>query len=136
MIRLERVTAALPRDFGPLQAEARNEGHAMLDTLAADFQRAGDWCFPPNIHNFATQVGAVNDKVLTELLVDLIDSGWLLMEKYSEDAGRYLPFREWKDIETFFYQGASVRMRVTIPGRRRKEALEAKGQATNVNTTP
>ena len=103
---------------------------------AADFQRAGDWCFPPNIHNFATQVGAVNDKVLTELLVDLIASGWLLMEKYSEDAGRYLPFREWKDIETFFYQGASVRMRVTIPGRRRKEALEAKGQATNENTTP
>jgi uncharacterized Fe-S cluster-containing radical SAM superfamily enzyme len=39
-----------------------------------------------------------------------------------------MPFQQWKDIPTFFYQGDSVRIRVTIPGRRRKEALEVKEQ--------
>jgi GNAT superfamily N-acetyltransferase len=42
VIRLERVTAALPRDFGSLQAEARTEGHAMLDTLAAEWLSGGN----------------------------------------------------------------------------------------------
>src|ERR1035438_8043417 len=81
---------------------------------AADFQRAGDWFILPTIHQFVTQVRADNDKVLTDLLVNLATSGWLLMEKYSDDAGRHLAFRNWKDTATFFYQGPSVRIQVTI----------------------
>jgi GNAT superfamily N-acetyltransferase len=37
MIRLEPVVDALPLDFAMLRAEARADGHGMLDTLAADW---------------------------------------------------------------------------------------------------
>jgi GNAT superfamily N-acetyltransferase len=37
MIRLERVTDALPAEFEMLRAEAGREGHRMLDTLAAEW---------------------------------------------------------------------------------------------------
>jgi GNAT superfamily N-acetyltransferase len=42
MIRLERVTAALPRDFVTLREDARSEGHAMLDTLATEWHSSGN----------------------------------------------------------------------------------------------
>ena len=37
MIRLERAVDALPAGFEALRAEARAEGHRMLDTLAAEW---------------------------------------------------------------------------------------------------
>lgn len=37
MIRLERITAALPAAFEGLRAEARADGHSMLDTLAREW---------------------------------------------------------------------------------------------------
>jgi len=52
MIRLVRVIDALPFGFEALRAEARDEGHSMLDTLAADwasgtarFNRPGEALF-------------------------------------------------------------------------------------------
>ncbi|HWB48117.1 MAG TPA: GNAT family N-acetyltransferase [Stellaceae bacterium] len=36
---MERVTAALPAGFDALRAEARRDGHRMLDTLAAEWER-------------------------------------------------------------------------------------------------
>jgi len=49
MIRLEPVIGALPAGFDDMRAEARTEGHTMLDTLAADwaagktrFDRSGE----------------------------------------------------------------------------------------------
>jgi GNAT superfamily N-acetyltransferase len=38
MIRLERVIGALPSGFEALQAEARVQGHRMLDTLADEWE--------------------------------------------------------------------------------------------------
>ena len=94
---------------------------------AADAQRAGEWFYLPGIYNFTQDVGADNPTILTDLLVDLAGNGWLVLEKWS-DTGQYVAFKHWKDAETFFYQGSTVRMQVTIPGRRRKEALAAKEQ--------
>jgi GNAT superfamily N-acetyltransferase len=37
MIRLEQVADALPAGFEALRAEARDSGHSMLDTLAAEW---------------------------------------------------------------------------------------------------
>ena len=37
MIRLERVVGALPATFEMLRAEARADGHSMLDTLAKEW---------------------------------------------------------------------------------------------------
>ncbi len=102
----------------------------------ADFHRAGDWFSLPALHNITQQVGADNDKVLTDLLINLCDSGWLLLQKWSGDAGQYVAFKYWKDADTFFYQGATVRIQVTIPGRRRKQALEAKEEQPTDETTP
>jgi|ERR1017187_1444025 hypothetical protein len=95
---------------------------------AADFQRPGGTAIIDNIQSFANRVGAANNELLADLLVNLSTSGWLLMEKYSDAAGRHVPFQQWKDIPSFFYQGNAVRIQVTIPGRRRKEALEVKEQ--------
>jgi GNAT superfamily N-acetyltransferase len=38
MIRLERVTGALPHGLDAIRAEARAENHTMLDTLAGDWE--------------------------------------------------------------------------------------------------
>ncbi|HEU0219021.1 MAG TPA: GNAT family N-acetyltransferase [Stellaceae bacterium] len=38
MIRLERVVSALPAGLDALRAEARGQGHRMLDTLATEWQ--------------------------------------------------------------------------------------------------
>jgi GNAT superfamily N-acetyltransferase len=38
MIRLARVTDALPAEFEAMRAEARAEGHHMLDALAAEWE--------------------------------------------------------------------------------------------------
>jgi GNAT superfamily N-acetyltransferase len=38
MIRLERVIGALPSGFEAMQAEARGQGHRMLDTLANEWE--------------------------------------------------------------------------------------------------
>jgi GNAT superfamily N-acetyltransferase len=38
VIRLERITDALPSGFAAMRAEARAEGHSMLDTLAAEWE--------------------------------------------------------------------------------------------------
>jgi GNAT superfamily N-acetyltransferase len=38
MIRLERVTGALPRGLDAMRAEARAENHFMLDTLAGEWE--------------------------------------------------------------------------------------------------
>ena len=43
MIRLERVTGALPADYEILRTEARAEGHSMLDTLAAAYAEMGSF---------------------------------------------------------------------------------------------
>jgi GNAT superfamily N-acetyltransferase len=40
-LRLELITAALPIGFEQLQAEARANGHSMLDTLAAEWSSGG-----------------------------------------------------------------------------------------------
>ena len=127
------LLSAIAREwFAQRQALLPIEKSELSVYRAADFQRAGDWHPVPSIHEFTKQVSADNDKVLTDLLVDMAGKGWLLLEKWSGDAGRYVAFRLWKDADTFFYQGATVRIQVTIPGRRRKEALEAKEcQPTN-----
>jgi GNAT superfamily N-acetyltransferase len=48
-VRIERIVDELPADFEAMRAEARAEGHGMLDTLAAEwaarttrFDRAGE----------------------------------------------------------------------------------------------
>jgi hypothetical protein len=48
---------------------------------AADFQRPGGTAIIENIQSFANRVGAANNELLAELLVNLSASGWLLMEK-------------------------------------------------------
>jgi len=93
---------------------------------AADTQRP--WFTLPTISEFGRCVGEPNDQILDDLLVDLHRRGWLLLEKYSQEEVRYAPFSRWNDTSTFFHQGATVRLQVTIPGRRRKEALEIKEQ--------
>jgi hypothetical protein len=92
-----------------------------------DRQR-GERAILPVITQFAQQVGEDNDKIVAELVVNLATAGWLTVEKWSPDAGRLVALSHWKDIPTFFYQGENIQCKVTIPGRRRKEALEVKEQ--------
>lgn len=94
------------------------------------------WFTQPSLYEFGQRVGEPNDHVLADLIVDLHRRGWLLLEKYSQEEGRYAPFSRWNDISTFFYQGTTIRVQVTIPGRRRKEALEAKERLTSTPATP
>ena len=101
---------------------------------AADTQRP--WFTLPTIPEFGRRVGEPNDQILDDLLVDLHRRGWLLLEKYSQEEARYAPFSRWNDTSTFFHQGATVRLQLTIPGRRRKEALEAKEHLTPNDPTP
>jgi hypothetical protein len=100
----------------------------LLVYRAADGQQIGGPSFIGNLHNFRERVGAANEKILTDLLENLAHSGWILMEKYSQEAGRYLAFGHWQNAETFFYPSDNIRLQLTIPGRRRKEALEIKEQ--------
>jgi len=89
------------------------------------------WFTLPGLYEFGQRVGEPSDQLVADLLVDIHRRGWLLLEKYSQEEGRYAPFLRWNDIGTFFYQGATIRLQVTIPGRRRKEALEAKERLTS-----
>jgi hypothetical protein len=63
---------------------------------------------------------------LVDLLVDLGAHGLIVLEKFSFEANRYLPFAHWHDASRFFYERGDMRMKLTIPGRRRKESLEVK----------
>lgn len=101
---------------------------------AADMQRP--WFTFPTLYEFGQRVGEPNDALVADLLVDLHRRGWLLLEKYSQEEARYAPFSRWNDTSTFFYQGATIRLQVTIPGRRRKEALEAKEHLTTSTPAP
>jgi hypothetical protein len=86
----------------------------------------GDWWFLQNIYTFRQQIGDVTDKILVDLLVDIAARGWILLEKFSHDTNRYLPFSHWQDEHRFFFERGDVRLQLTIPGRRRKETLEVK----------
>ena len=101
---------------------------------AADMQRP--WFTLPTPYEFGQRVGDPNYQLLADLLVDLHRRGWLLLEKYSQEEARYAPFSRWNDTGTFFYQGATIRLQVTIPGCRRKEALEAKEPLTSSTPAP
>jgi hypothetical protein len=93
---------------------------------AADLCGRGEWWHFDNLHSLGQKVGETADKILVGLLLDLASRGWVLLTKWSQDAGHYLPVERWQDDNRFFYEGANIRLQVTIPGRRRKEALEAK----------
>jgi hypothetical protein len=90
---------------------------------AADSRRPGEWYTFLRLHDLGTQVA---DNILADLLLDLGRKKWILLEKYSQEEGRYAPFAHWNDTGKFFHEGLNVRLQVTIAGRRRKEALEAK----------
>jgi hypothetical protein len=92
----------------------------------ADLRGRGEtWNFS-SIHSLGQEVGELTDRILVDLLLDLVARGWVRLDKWSQDAGQYLPVERWPDSSKFFYEGANVRLQMTIPGRRRKEALEAK----------
>ncbi|HXO01113.1 MAG TPA: GNAT family N-acetyltransferase [Stellaceae bacterium] len=66
MIRLERVIDALPAGFEKLRAEARGNGHRMLDTLAAEwssgvarFDRPGEVLYAAYADNVLAGVGGL-----------------------------------------------------------------------------
>jgi hypothetical protein len=94
--------------------------------IYAEADKQQPWYFLPTMNQLAQQLGGTDERVLVDLLVDLHAHGWLLLEKFSHKAGRYIPFASWPDASTFFYERGDVRAQVTIPGRRRKEALESK----------
>jgi len=93
---------------------------------AADLRGRGEMWHFNTIHTLGQQVGEMTDSILVGLLLDLAARGWVLLDKWSQDSGQYLPVERWADTGKFFYEGANIRLQVTIPGRRRKEALEAK----------
>ena len=57
MIRLEQLKDALPSSFEALRAEARAENHAMLDTLAAEWETGKTRFDRPGEALFAAYVG-------------------------------------------------------------------------------
>jgi GNAT superfamily N-acetyltransferase len=66
MIRLERVIDALPAGFAVLRAEARANGHSMLDTLASEwasgatrFDRPGEMLVAAYVDGVLAGVGGV-----------------------------------------------------------------------------
>ena len=99
-----------------------------------DRQR-GERAILPVITQFAQQVGEQSDTIIAELLINLATSGWLTLEKWSPDAGRLVAYNHWKDIPTLFYQGEGIQCKITIPGRRRKEALEIKEASSDSSET-
>jgi GNAT superfamily N-acetyltransferase len=65
-IRLERVIDALPAGFEALRAEARAEGHGMLDTLAAEwssgamrFNRPGEMLLASYVDDALAGIGGL-----------------------------------------------------------------------------
>jgi hypothetical protein len=90
-----------------------------------DSRGDGAWYYVSSFHRFAQDAGETATGVVEELLVDLAAHGWILLGKYSQEAQRYAPYSHWNDSSRFFYQDP-FRYRVTIPGRRRKEALAAR----------
>jgi hypothetical protein len=99
---------------------------------AADAQRP--WFELPTIHELAPLLRQPND-IVADLLIDLHRRGWVLMDKYSQDARCYVPFAHWHDTQQFFREPGTVRLQVTIPGRRRKEGLETKEHVTRMQDT-
>jgi GNAT superfamily N-acetyltransferase len=66
MIRLERVTGALPAGFEQMRAEARAENHTMLDTLATEwesgrtrFDRPGETLYAAYVDDALAGVGGL-----------------------------------------------------------------------------
>jgi len=66
MIRLERVVDTLPAGLDEMRAEARAEGHRMLDTLAAEwesgqnrFQREGEALFAAYLGDTLAGIGGL-----------------------------------------------------------------------------
>jgi len=92
----------------------------------ADAQGVGEWRVYDGPGMFATQVGESNEKLLMQLVVDLINRGHLAVEKFDPVSNRYLPYAYWNDVGKVFYMGETVRMRPTIAGRRRYETLLAR----------
>jgi len=69
MIRLERVVDALPLGFEAMQAEARGEGHTMLDMLSAEwtsgtnhFDRAGEALFAAYASDSLAGIGGLTQE--------------------------------------------------------------------------
>jgi GNAT superfamily N-acetyltransferase len=72
MIRLERVVDALPLGFDAMQAEARGEGHTMLDTLAREwasganrFDRVGEALFAAYARDNLAGIGGLTQEAAT-----------------------------------------------------------------------
>jgi GNAT superfamily N-acetyltransferase len=69
MIRLERITDALPASFEAMRAEARDEGHRMLETLAIDwatgktrFGRDGETLFAAHVEDVLAGIGGLTQE--------------------------------------------------------------------------
>jgi hypothetical protein len=82
---------------------------------------------------FQQQIGDASEKILADLIVDIAGRGWILLEKFSYDANRYLPFSNWQEVSRFFSERGDVRLQLTIPGRRGKETLEVKEPRATTN---
>jgi len=68
-MRLERVIDSLPAGFAELQAEARADGHSMLDTLAAEwssgamrFDRPGEMLLAAYAANTLAGIGGLTQE--------------------------------------------------------------------------
>lgn len=99
---------------------------ALYRAVESMIDAGADYYWLDSIHTLQQQVGNIDPKTLVALLVDITQRGWLQIEKYSAQSGKYLALQHWLDVSDFFYQGKDVRIRITIPGTRRKQALEAK----------
>jgi len=82
---------------------------------------------------FQQQIGDASERILADLIVDIAGRGWILLEKFSYDANRYLPFSNWQEVSRFFSERGDVRLQLTIPGRRGKETLEVKEPRATTN---
>jgi hypothetical protein len=101
---------------------------------AADQRQLGAWYTVGNFSEFARRLGDADPNIVADLMVDVQSQAWIRLEKYSDEARAYFPYSQWPDPTRFFFEGRDIRYKLTVPGRRRKEALEAKpvGQPNKV----
>src|ERR1700683_826757 len=57
--------------------------------VAADLLGRGEWRVLGNFDEFRRGLSEPSTKVLVDLMIDMVGRGWILLEKFSQEAGCY-----------------------------------------------
>jgi hypothetical protein len=94
----------------------------------ADQTGSGEWHEMSTLSDFASAVcGRNQNKALFQQLVaHLMCTGYLEAKKFDQNQADYRPFGKGDDPINFLSSRVVIKIRLTIPGRRRFEALQAR----------